>query len=107
MALILCVLSLLVFCALSKSYEEYPVKFNPGRGFYDSPFNLTLSYDKALLIRYVIYSGVAQASTNDPTFTTGSLYTAPILISKTCYVKAIAYTTVNGNNVASNLTTHV
>lgn len=107
MTLLLCLLSILAFSALSKKYPEYPVKFDPERGFHDSPFNLTLSYDNAVVIRYVVYSGVAQTASNDPTFTSGSQYTGPILISKTCFVKAIAYTLVNGFNVASNLTTHV
>ena len=59
--------------------------FVPKRGFYDSPFDVTISSDTPdAQIRYTL-DGTA------PTIATGTLYTGPINISTTTTLRAIAY----------------
>lgn len=73
--------------------------FSVDRGFYDSAFDLEIASDTpGALIRYTRDGSL-------PTLTNGSTYTAPINISTTTNVRAIAY--LNGENyIPTNVDTH-
>lgn len=60
-------------------------KFSHDRGFYDAPFNLTISTaTPGVIIRYTLDGTI-------PTLTAGQTYTAPLSISKTTAVRAAAF----------------
>src|SRR5438132_9253018 len=60
-------------------------KFNASRGFYSSPFNLTITTSTpGAQIRYTL-DGTA------PTATSGTIYSSPIFIDKTTTVRAAAF----------------
>jgi hypothetical protein len=60
-------------------------RFNESRGFYDTPFQLTVTTATAgAEIRYT-FDGTA------PTATTGTLYTGPIFINHTATIRAAAF----------------
>jgi hypothetical protein len=62
-------------------------KFSHNRGFYDSPFDLTIATEtEGAVIRYTT-DGSA------PTETSGRIYTGPVRISTTTCVRTIAYKT--------------
>jgi hypothetical protein len=62
-----------------------PVAFAPERGFYDAPFQLTLSTPTpGATIRYTLDG-------SDPTPTHGSVYAAPLDVTTTAMVRAMAY----------------
>lgn len=59
--------------------------FDVDRGFYNSPFNVTINCaTPGVTIRYTL-DGSA------PSETTGTIYTGPVLINKTSVLRAIAY----------------
>jgi len=79
--LVLFILLIFPFLALSQT-----LSFSAERGFYENPFQLTLSSDiVGATIRYTT-NGTA------PTTTTGSIYTDAIPINTTSVVRAIAFT---------------
>jgi len=60
-------------------------KFSVDRGFFDAPFDLTITSDTPdAVIRYTTNGAV-------PTATTGTLYTGPIRISATTVLRAMAF----------------
>jgi hypothetical protein len=62
-----------------------PVAFAPERGFYDAPFQLTISTPTpGATIRFTLDG-------SDPTPAHGTIYTAPIDVTTTAMVRAMAY----------------
>lgn len=72
-------------------------KFSVDRGFFDAPFNLSITTDTpGATIRYT-------TDGSWPDETTGTIYTGPITINRTMPVKAIAY---QSGFVSTNVDTH-
>jgi hypothetical protein len=71
-------------------------KFSVDRGFYDDPFQLTITSDTAGAAIYYTTDGSAPAPFN------GTLYTAPITIDHTTVLRAIA---VKSNYLSTNVDT--
>jgi hypothetical protein len=74
-----------------------PVHVNVSRGLFENPFTLTLSSPMAgASIRYTTDGG-------EPTATTGSVYTAPLVIGGTTILRAAAFLT---DHLPSTIATH-
>jgi hypothetical protein len=71
-------------------------KFSVDRGFFDSPFQLTITTDTPGATIYYTTNGSV------PSLGTGTLYTGPITIDKTTVVRAIA---TKSNHLATNVDT--
>lgn len=69
-------------------------QFSVGRGFYNAPFNVSLSTPDPSLKIYYTTNGTR------PSSTTGTLYSGPIQISTTTPLSAVA---VNGEGVSSEI----
>ncbi len=72
-------------------------KFLPGRGFFDSPFDLTIT--SATPGASIVYT----TDGSEPTETHGTLYSGPIPISTTATIRAFAYKT---GETSTNIDTH-
>ena len=76
--------------------ESLELSFSAKRGFYDNPFNLELTSNKVgTVIRYTTNGEL-------PTPTSGNIYSSPIPINSTAYIRAIAYT----NSEVTKVYTH-
>ncbi|MDR1796233.1 MAG: chitobiase/beta-hexosaminidase C-terminal domain-containing protein [Clostridiales Family XIII bacterium] len=64
--------------------EKYDLVFSQDRGLYDSAFTLSLTSKTGATIRYT-------TDGKTPSRTVGTVYTAPLVIARTCAVRAIAY----------------
>lgn len=80
----------------NEAKTDSSLHFNKDRGVYPEGFDLNLSADPSLTIRYT-------TDGSEPTTTKGTVYTKPITVNKTTVVKAIAYsdTTKTGVNAHS------
>ena len=72
-------------------------KFSVDRGFYDTPFSVALTCDTPGATIYWTTNGSAPGPTNGP------IYSAPIAIAGTAFLRAAAYLT---NHVPSDVDTH-
>lgn len=78
------------------SYAQLDLDFSIDRGYYDNPFNLELSVnDATATIRYTT-NGTA------PTPTTGIIYSGPININTTRFIRAIAYSSLDTTKVLTH-----
>lgn len=92
-----------LFCLCINSAE---VNFSPERGFYNASFELNLTLPSKLVgsgavLRYFLYW--SDPSGPDPTSTTGTVYTKPIKVERSCYVIAIAFI---GTKAVTDVETH-
>jgi len=78
------VFGLVWILACAPSYGQ-KLNFSPERGFYEQPIQVTLQTGlPGATIRYTV-NGL------EPTTTSGTIYTTPIVLSTTSFVRAIAY----------------
>jgi hypothetical protein len=70
--------------------------FSVARGFFDAPFEVSLSANDGASIRYTLDGAT-------PSVVSGTLYSGPILIETTAIVRAVAY---SGPNAVSAVATH-
>lgn len=88
--------------AASVQAKPSPPTFTQARGFYSSPFSLTLAQNPAdtattLEIHYTVDGSV-------PTATTGQTYTSPLAINTTAVVRAVVVDTSNPTDVSATAT---
>jgi len=87
---------ILFFTGFSTTSGQLDLDFDNDRGYYDTPFNLQLTVnDVTATIRYTT-NGTA------PTPTSGTIYSSPINISTTAYIRAIAYNSLDTTKVLTH-----
>jgi hypothetical protein len=79
-----------------ESQQLNPPQFSHKHGFYNSPFNATITSEHSNAKIYYTTNG------NTPKVSTGTLYTTPVIISTTTVLRAIV---VDENNNSSKVTT--
>ena len=87
-------------------YEGFvsDVQFSQERGFYDTPFSVTLATDtKDALIYYTLDGSEPYQTGPRGAVATGNVYTGPIQINGTTYIRAAA---IKGEWKPSNIITH-
>jgi hypothetical protein len=99
--------ALLLVCTLLLTLvHSGEVSFSTERGFYSTAFQLTLELPKKLQggtsqIKYFVYT--SDPAGPDPSAIAGNVYSAPLAISASCYVVAVA---VDQGKAVSDLVTH-
>jgi len=87
---------LILLCLSLSVFSQLDLDFEQDRGYYSNPFNLTLSTnDPGATIRYTT-NGIK------PTPSSGTIYSSPISIPTTSYIRAIAYTSYDTTKVLTH-----
>jgi hypothetical protein len=89
----------ITFCFFS-TYWNLSVDFSSTRGFYDKPFSLTLTSDGSIVYTISISTADRTSPTATDTSVTGTQYTTPINIQRTCIIRSLAYIKV-GNKLTN------
>ncbi len=91
--------TLIVLCNVTIALFSQPVDnpvFNFERGFYNSPILVNIQTTSSAVSIYYTLDGSAPSPTN------GTLYTMPIVIMNTTFVRAIAYTLTDTSEVVTH-----